>query len=135
MEGRGHHLLAGAGFAPDQDGGVALGHPFDHLEHLAHAARGADDIAHLVAFLQLAFECQVFVVQAFLLPVDEQQVVDRLGDDGGDDGEQPEIPVQVQVPVEFVHGEGADGLVVDFDGHAQEGEFLLLPGAPGPGPV
>ena len=46
-----------------------------------------------------------------------------------------QVPVQVQVPVEFVHRQGPDGLVVDLDGYAQKGEFVLLPGAPGAGPV
>ncbi len=37
--------------------------------------------------------------------------------------------------MQAVHRQGPDGLMIDLDGHADEGDFVLLPGAPGAGAV
>ena len=43
--------------------------------------------------------------------------------------------VQVQLPVQAVHRQGPDGLMVDLDRDADKGDLVLLPGAPGAGAV
>ena len=44
MDGARHHLLAGAGLAGDQHGGLAVGEPADGFLHLAHRRRRADQL-------------------------------------------------------------------------------------------
>lgn len=44
MNGAGDKLFAGAGFAEDQHGAVAVGHHLDLLEHIVHRLAAADDL-------------------------------------------------------------------------------------------
>ena len=59
----GHQVLAGAGLAGDQHGGVRLGHLLHHLEHLVHRRARADDLVEGVATLDLAPQREVLRAQ------------------------------------------------------------------------
>jgi hypothetical protein len=71
VQGVGDQLLAGAGLAAHQDRGVARG----DLRHLLvdglHRPAVADDIAEVVALLQLLAELHVLLQQPLALGLDE----------------------------------------------------------------
>ena len=70
MNGAGNQLFAGAGFAEDQHGAVALRHHFDLLEYAVHRFAAADDFAKLALdIIQLFGERQIFIHQPLLKPL------------------------------------------------------------------
>ena len=63
VDGFGDQLLAGSGFAGDQDGGAAGRHLRHQVEHAHHALALADDVGEAVALLEGALELRVFVFE------------------------------------------------------------------------
>jgi hypothetical protein len=53
MQRPGHQLLPRAALPEHQDRAVGIGDALDHLEHLLHLGRAADDLAELVFLLEL----------------------------------------------------------------------------------
>ncbi len=138
MQGLGDQGLAGAGLAAQQHGGVGVRHPVDHVEHLLHARGVADDLLDAVAGREFPAELAVFLVQGLLLLVDPLDALHGLGDQPADHGEKAEILLGFAAESAGIHpvdGQGADGVLVGDDGHAQEAALLFALVATGAGAV
>src|SRR5262249_51609183 len=70
MEGAGDELLAGAGLATDQHGGIRRGDGFDRLQHPAQGGVRADDLAEVVLGADLFLEVNLLLVQLVLERLD-----------------------------------------------------------------
>src|SRR6202011_547734 len=106
-------------------------HLFDLLVGLLHRAAGADDVAEVVALLELALELAVLVEQAAALLLDHPVHLERLRDHRGHHPEKAGGPLEIAVLVEGeVDRQRARRLAVERDGDADERELRasrLLP--------
>ena len=64
VDGLGDELLAGAGFAGDQDGGAGAGDLRNEVEHAHHLLALAHDIGKVVALFEGALELLIFAREA-----------------------------------------------------------------------
>ena len=64
VDGLGDQLLAGAGFARDQNGGAAGSHLGHQIQDAHHTLAAADDVGEAVALLEGALELGVLALQA-----------------------------------------------------------------------
>ena len=109
VDGVGDELLAGAGLAANHHGGVGRGRLPHPLEDLLHGVAVADDVAHLVALLQLLAQLLVLLQQAR--------------------GDLKDLGVALEVAAHLVgrgEGQGSHGLAVHKEGHAEEAQVPLL---------
>ena len=67
MDRAGDQLLAGAGFAANQHGRIALGHLADHVEDAAERLAAADDLVEVVVLLPLVAQVIELVAQPLQL--------------------------------------------------------------------
>ena len=124
-------LLAGARFAADEDGGVGARHLLDLLVRLLHGPAGADDVAEVVALLQLALELAVLVEQAGPLFLDHPVHLEALRDHRGHHAEEPGGALEVAALLELeVHRQRAGRLAVEHDGDADERQLGAARGLP-----
>jgi hypothetical protein len=70
VEGAGDELLAGAGLAADEHGGVGGGDGFDLLQHPAQGGAPADDLVEVVFGADLFFQVDLLLVQFVLERLD-----------------------------------------------------------------
>ena len=102
-------LLAGAGFAAEQDRRARPRHLGDLLVDALHRAAVADDAGKVVALPQLLPQVRVLVDQPLVLRRHEPLHLERLADHRRDDAEERLRPVEVPVRLELqVHAERAD---------------------------
>ena len=116
-------LLAGAGTAPDQHGGAAGGHLFDHRVDRPHRLAVADHLGRDGDAVERLLQPGVFRHQpgAFFMLAQPQR--NRFRHQVGDDFEQIEVAFEVGAGKHFaVDAHGADHFVLVQDRHADEGD-------------
>ena len=94
VDGAGDQLLAGAGFAGDEDGGVGGRDLFDAFQHAAQGGRVADDLLKPGRLAELGLEGDVFRLDLLAQLADlfvGEGVGDGHGDGAGDGGEHLQL--------------------------------------------
>ena len=100
--------------------------------HLLHRAARADEVREAVALLQLRAQVRVLVDEHLVVGLDQPVHPHGLRDHRPDDAEELRRALVVAVRLERqVDAEGADGLAVDADRHADVGQFLVRQFGPG----
>ena len=119
----GDELLAGAALAADQHRHGGRGHQRDPRVDTSHRRGGPDDVLGPELFPEGGTQTQVLLREARLmgggLPCD----LDVMGDESGDDAQDPFGVVEAERARPIAIGrEGADHLTIETDGNAEEGD-------------
>jgi hypothetical protein len=118
-------LLTRARFTANEHGRVRLRHLRDLFVHLARRSARPDDVRKVVPLAQLLAQVRVLVHQPPALLFDQALNVQRLRNHRADDAEELDAALVVALRLELqVHGEGADGLTLHVDRHADEAQLV-----------
>ena len=126
MDGGGDEFLSGAGFAAEECDGVGGGDLVDGAVDFSHCVGIADDVFWTIFVFEGVSESEIFIFELFMAGLFVPAVFDVVGDEAGDDGEDADVFVEGgDFLEESVDGEGADDLLADGDGDADEGDFVF----------
>ena len=135
VNGAGEQLLAGAGLAAQQHGGVGLGRQFDARQQgldrrafakdeVGFAARRGRRMARRALSLgQSFFEAMLLMDQPVAVARDQRMHAHRLSHQIGDHGQQPHVVFKTEFELAgpfAVNGQGALGDAIDLDRHAEK---------------